>query len=263
MCCRASSLRRNTPTTASAGWWDRAVRKRSRNSGSSSTTTTVCAAPGVVCMVPLLWALLYPSNRVSLWLTSVGTESTRLMGATLSRAKGELARVVCCIVPMGHEDGGELGTHPPIIANARVHHKEGKPSDSAPRRMGGFPSCATSVAALSFVDTYNLFFEPIVVRTMTIVIDSKAPNSWPNAQAVYGECTVELEKWEQTLHGCLWKATKGVAPCAVQVARTVLNGPNRARPHVQGVWLNCAIFPRLACRTDKSVLFNTAMLPLS
>jgi len=167
------------------------------------------------------------------------------------------------MIPICHEDVGELCTHPPIIANARVHHKEGKPSDSAPRRMGGFPSCATSVAALSFVDTYNLFFEPIVVRTMTIVIDSKAPNSWPNAQAVYGECTVELEKWEQTLHGCLWKTTKGVAPCAVQVARTVLNGPNRARPHVQGVWLNYAIFPRLACRTDKSVLFNTAMLPLS
>src|SRR5262245_8863335 len=33
--------------------------------------------------------------------------------------------------------------------------------------------------------------------------------------------------------------------------------------HVQGVWLNYAIFPRLVCRMDKSVLFNTAMLPLS
>src|SRR6266705_3928747 len=45
-----------------------------------------------------------------------------------------------------------------------------------------------------------------------------------NAQAVHGECTVELEKWEQTLRGCPWRTTKGVAPCAVKVARTVLNG---------------------------------------
>src|SRR5439155_13888530 len=45
-----------------------------------------------------------------------------------------------------------------------------------------------------------------------------------NAQAVHGECTVELEKWEQTLHGCPWRTTKGAAPCAVKVARTVLNG---------------------------------------
>src|SRR6266568_2637749 len=45
-----------------------------------------------------------------------------------------------------------------------------------------------------------------------------------NAQAVHGECTVELEKWEQTLHGCPWRRTKGAAPCAVKVARTVLNG---------------------------------------
>src|SRR6266481_8045138 len=37
-----------------------------------------------------------------------------------------------------------------------------------------------------------------------------------NAQAVHGECTVELEKWEQTLHGCPWRTTKGAAPCAVQ-----------------------------------------------
>jgi hypothetical protein len=35
---------------------------------------------------------------------------------------------------------------------------------------------------------------------------------------------VELEKWEQTLHECPWRPTKGVAPCAVKVARTVLNG---------------------------------------
>jgi hypothetical protein len=35
---------------------------------------------------------------------------------------------------------------------------------------------------------------------------------------------VELEKWEQTLHGCPWRTTKGAAPCAVKVARTVLNG---------------------------------------
>jgi len=35
---------------------------------------------------------------------------------------------------------------------------------------------------------------------------------------------VELEKWEQTLHGCSWRMTKGAAPCAVKIARTVLNG---------------------------------------
>ena len=35
---------------------------------------------------------------------------------------------------------------------------------------------------------------------------------------------MELEKWEQTLHGCPWRTTKGAAPCAVKVARTVLNG---------------------------------------
>src|SRR5262249_15127757 len=44
-----------------------------------------------------------------------------------------------------------------------------------------------------------------------------------HAPAVHGEGTVELEKWEQTLHGCPWRPTKGVAPCAVQVACTVLN----------------------------------------
>src|SRR5215831_20669288 len=38
-----------------------------------------------------------------------------------------------------------------------------------------------------------------------------------NAQAVHGECTVELEKWEQTLHGYPWRTTKGAAPCAVKV----------------------------------------------
>src|SRR6266478_3232741 len=45
-----------------------------------------------------------------------------------------------------------------------------------------------------------------------------------NAQAVHGECTVELEKWERTLHGYPWRTTKGAAPCAVKVACTVLNG---------------------------------------
>ena len=35
---------------------------------------------------------------------------------------------------------------------------------------------------------------------------------------------MELEKWEQTLHGDPWRTTKGAAPCAVKVARTVLNG---------------------------------------
>jgi hypothetical protein len=35
---------------------------------------------------------------------------------------------------------------------------------------------------------------------------------------------VELEKWEQTLHGYPWRMTKGAAPCAVKVACTVLNG---------------------------------------
>jgi hypothetical protein len=35
---------------------------------------------------------------------------------------------------------------------------------------------------------------------------------------------VELEKWEQTLHGYPWRTTKGAAPCAVKVACTVLNG---------------------------------------
>ena len=35
---------------------------------------------------------------------------------------------------------------------------------------------------------------------------------------------MELEKWEQTLQGCPWRTTKGAAPCAVKVARTVLNG---------------------------------------
>src|SRR5207237_10112566 len=44
------------------------------------------------------------------------------------------------------------------------------------------------------------------------------------AQAVHGECTVELVKWEQTLHGSPWRMTKGAAPCAVKVACTVLNG---------------------------------------
>ena len=44
-----------------------------------------------------------------------------------------------------------------------------------------------------------------------------------HAQAVHGEGTVELEKWEQTLHGGPWRPTKGVAPCAVKVACTVLN----------------------------------------
>src|SRR5690349_19186042 len=38
---------------------------------------------------------------------------------------------------------------------------------------------------------------------------------------------------------------------------------HRPITHVQGVWLNYAIFPRLECKMDKSVLFNTAMLPLS
>src|SRR2546430_2471809 len=33
-----------------------------------------------------------------------------------------------------------------------------------------------------------------------------------------------VETWEQTLHGCPWRTTKGAAPCAVKVARTVLNG---------------------------------------
>ena len=51
--------------------------------------------------------------------------------------------------------------------------------------------------------------------------DQRSP---ANAQAVHGEGTVELEKWEQTLHGCPWRTTKGAAPCAVKVARTVLNG---------------------------------------
>ena len=35
---------------------------------------------------------------------------------------------------------------------------------------------------------------------------------------------MELEKWEQTLHECPWRPTKGAAPCAVKVACTVLNG---------------------------------------
>ena len=35
---------------------------------------------------------------------------------------------------------------------------------------------------------------------------------------------MELEKWEQTLHECPWRPTKGAAPCAVKVARTVQNG---------------------------------------
>ena len=35
---------------------------------------------------------------------------------------------------------------------------------------------------------------------------------------------MELEKWEQTLHGYPWRTTKGAAPCAVKVACTVLNG---------------------------------------
>ena len=35
---------------------------------------------------------------------------------------------------------------------------------------------------------------------------------------------MELGKWEQTLHGSPWRMTKGVAPCAVKVACTVLNG---------------------------------------
>src|SRR6266705_2326542 len=52
-----------------------------------------------------------------------------------------------------------------------------------------------------------------------------------NAQAVHGECTVELEKWEQTLHGGPWRMTKGAAPCAVKVACTVLNGGDEETYH--------------------------------
>src|SRR6266436_5634617 len=52
-----------------------------------------------------------------------------------------------------------------------------------------------------------------------------------NAQAVHGECTVELEKWEQTLHGDPWRMTKGAAPCAVKVACTVLNGGDEETYH--------------------------------
>ena len=45
-----------------------------------------------------------------------------------------------------------------------------------------------------------------------------------NAQAVHGWIPVELAKWEPTLHGPPWRRIKGAAPCAVKVARTVLNG---------------------------------------
>ena len=71
---------------------------------------------------------------------------------------------------------------------------------------------------------------------------AKAPSLWKdwrqrypaNAQAVHGECPVELEKWEQTLHGCWpWRRTKGVAPGAVKVARTVLNGGDEETCMVQ------------------------------
>jgi hypothetical protein len=61
---------------------------------------------------------------------------------------------------------------------------------------------------------------------------AKAPSLWKDGtkgtqrtrKLSTGEWTVELEKWEQTLHGCPWRPTKGAAPCAVKVARTVLNG---------------------------------------
>ena len=50
-------------------------------------------------------------------------------------------------------------------------------------------------------------------------------------KAVHGKCTVELAKWEQTLHGGPWRMTKGAAPCAVKVARTVLNGGDEETYH--------------------------------
>jgi hypothetical protein len=66
---------------------------------------------------------------------------------------------------------------------------------------------------------------------------AKAPSLWKDGtkgtqrtrKLSTGECTVELEKWEQTLHECPWRPTKGAAPCAVKVARTVLNGGMRKR----------------------------------
>jgi len=67
-----------------------------------------------------------------------------------------------------------------------------------------------------------------------------------NAQAVHRECTVELEKWEQTLHGYPWRPTKGAAPCAVKVACTVLNGGDeetyRKATRLVPTQLECGIF---------------------
>src|SRR5215831_13242207 len=69
-----------------------------------------------------------------------------------------------------------------------------------------------------------------------------------NAQAVHGECTVELEKWEQTLPGGPWRMTKGAAPCAVKVACTVLNGGDEETYHkatrLVPTQLECALFHR-------------------
>jgi len=61
---------------------------------------------------------------------------------------------------------------------------------------------------------------------------------------------VELEKWEQTLHECPWRTTKGAAPWAVKVVRTVLNGEREetyrnATRFALTQLPRCGSFPRL------------------
>lgn len=66
-----------------------------------------------------------------------------------------------------------------------------------------------------------------------------------NAQAVHGECTVELEKCEGTLRGAVGpqRRTKGVKPSAVKAASSVLNGGDEetglVRPRLVTTQLEC------------------------
>jgi hypothetical protein len=80
-----------------------------------------------------------------------------------------LIRFVLVAIVVGAAWGGyrffqQMPQRQQQIATTRVRHKEGKPSDSGPRRIGGFPSCAASVEALSFVDICALFCQPIEGR---------------------------------------------------------------------------------------------------
>ena len=80
-------------------------------------------------------------------------------------------------------------------------------------------------------------------------------------QAVHGEGTVEREKWEQTLHGCPWRPTKGVAPCAVKVACTVLNGGDeetyRKATRLVPTQLECEFFCTTNCDKLRVLLLGS------